>query len=753
MSIVWRQPPLQQEEIIPQHHAEPQPFLWLRQLLSFWGRRWKVIAFGLILMLMLAAAYIATARPQFTASADLLYDIRRTYLLKEQQGIQDSQTINAMVESQVELLQSEGLAHKVVERLKLNEDPAFTNWRPGFMDRLRQRLTKFLGGKSLPAADPDSVIAQQLLRMINVHRVGLTYVISVSVTSGDPEQAAKLTNGFAEAYIADELDAKSDTTNQTKTWLEDRLTELRDQAMKADRAVQDFKIQNNIVDTGKGLMDQQQLIELSTQLEDARAKTADSLAKLQRIQSILQTGVVDGVADGAVTDALKSPIINNLRQKYLDDASRVSDLAAKYGATHIAVVNLKSEMASIQHAIADEIGHIAETYKSDYEVNRATEDSIQKRLNDTVNVAAKTDANLVTYRSLESSANIYRSLYENFLQRYTQTVQDQSFPVPEARIVTPATPPLVRSSPKVTVTFVLCALVGLMLGMVLALMREIMDRRIYTEGQLLAATGVPFIARVPMIRARPHLPATPVKLISNRTKTKTKTEADRKLPAPPPVLRQAIDYPHSAFAQAIRTVGIRISRQQEKVGDTKLIGCVSVRPGAGTTTVAVNLAHFLAHGSSRTALIDWDFGAASLSKLLLSKVDDGFLDVASGFKDLPEVTWHDVQTGLRFLPSGSNRAEHAARRLSQSERAGTLLANLRDAYDYVVIDLPSLAQLTDAHAAMHLLDGIVVVVEWGNTNANEISAALAALDLDESFYLGSVMTKVDPKSARRYADH
>ncbi len=570
-------------------------------------------------------------------------------------------------------------------------------------------------------------------------------MINVSSTSGDPVRSAKRTNGFAEAYMADELDAKSNTTNQTKGWLEDRLTELRDQAMKADRAVQDFKTQNNIVDTGKGLMDQQQLTELSTQLINARDKTADSLAKLHRIQSILDSSVTDG----AVTDALQNPVINNLRQKYLDDASRVSDLSARYGPNHIAVQNLKTEMAGIQRSIVDEIGHIAETYKSDYEVNLATEASVKKRLDDMVNVAAKTDSNLVTYRSLESSANIYRSLYENFLQRYTQTVQDQSFPVPEARVVTPATPPLAKSSPKIAVTFVLCTLLGLMLGMVIALMREIMDRRIYTEAQLQAATGLPFIAQIPAIRSRPQLRSAPVKLITSRTSA----QSDRKLPAPPPVLRQAIDYPHSPFAQAIRAIGIRISRQQEKVRDMKVIGCVSIRPGAGTTTVAVNLAHFLSHGGFRTALIDWDFGSASLSTLLTGKMQDGFLDVASGFTYLSEVTWYDVQTGLRFLPAGSNKAEQAARRLSQSEGGGTLLATLRNTYDYVIVDLPPLSELTDAHAAMHLLDGIVVVVEWGNTSGNEVAAALTALDLEETFYIGSVMTKVDAKSARRYADH
>ncbi len=125
MSVVWRQPPLQEEA--PQFQAEPQPFHWLRQLLWFWSRRWKEIITGLCLMLLVAGAYIATARPQYTAGADLLYDIRRTYLMREQQGIQDSQTINALVESQVELLQSEGLARRVVERLQLTKDPNFIN--------------------------------------------------------------------------------------------------------------------------------------------------------------------------------------------------------------------------------------------------------------------------------------------------------------------------------------------------------------------------------------------------------------------------------------------------------------------------------------------------------------------------------------------------------------------------------------------------------------------------------------------------
>ena len=212
-----------------------------------------------------------------------------------------------------------------------------------------------------------------------------------------------MANGLAETYLADELQAKEDGIHQATGWLQVRIKDLHDQALVADRAVQDYKAEHNIIDTDRGLMGNQQLTELSSQLVTAHANAAAMLARLQRIDAIMR----DGVGGGSVTDGLDNKVIVSLRQQYVDDDRRVAELTAKFGKDHVVVRDLRNEMAEVKKSIQGELARIAETYKSDYEVARANEASVQARLDQTVATAAQTNNDLVLLRSLQSSADTY----------------------------------------------------------------------------------------------------------------------------------------------------------------------------------------------------------------------------------------------------------------------------------------------------------------------------------------------------------
>ena len=105
-------------------------------------------------------------------------------------------------------------------------------------------------------------------------------------------------------------------------------------------------------------------------------------------------------------------------------------------------------MREMQNSIRNELQRIAETYKSDLEIAKQHEDSVQKQLNQAVAQSQVTNQAQVALRELESNAQTYRALYDNFLQRYMESVQQQSFPITEARVISAATRPLSKSNPK-----------------------------------------------------------------------------------------------------------------------------------------------------------------------------------------------------------------------------------------------------------------------------------------------------------------
>ena len=726
---------------------QQRPFDWLPYLLSFLRRRWPTMAISVAVCVTLALTYALVATPKFTAEAQLFIDIARTDQLRQQVSPRDALTLNSVLESQVQVLQSAGLARKTVQRLKLDTRPHFIEPPSGLLESART-LLHHLSGQSPDAVGTDrvSIAAQHLLTMLKVHRIGQSYIIGISVTSPSAQEAAWLANGIAETYLADEVQAKEAGIRQATGWLQVRITELHDQALAADRSVQEYKAEHNIVDTDRGLMGNQQLTELSSQLVTAHATSATMLARLERINAIMERGV-DG---GSVVDGLDNKVIVTLRQQYVDDNRRMAELTAKFGPDHLAVRDLRREMAEIQQSIRGELARIAETYKSDYEVAKANEQSVQGRLDQMVATSAQTNVDMVMLRSLQSSADTFRSLYQNFLQRYTQAVQDESFPVPEARVVTSAVPPNRKSEPKTTILLAFAIVAGGGLGFSIAFLRETLDRRIRTPAQLRAATGMDCLALVPW--AHPRLASRLRGLANRMTDTSTlRLSAGN-------ILRQVTDAPNSAFADAIRMLRLRITHQRLRSRDIKVIGCISSTSDAGASTIAANLAQMLVQTAGSTVLLDWDFQDASLSQKLTGRRGPGCLDIFAGSAVVAAAAHKHPATGLDFLPAGVADAKVLPRLVTQSGQPHELINRLRATYSYVVVDLPSLPTVADAHFIMHTLDTIVVVSEWGGVERVPLPENLARIGLDETKILGVVLNKAtedekwdDTAPVREYA--
>ena len=197
-----------------------------------------------------------------------------------------------------------------------------------------------------------------------------------------------------------------------------------------------------------GAINEQQLAELNSQLVLARTQTAKTQARVDRVRSILSSNSPEAAVNATVTDTLKNTVINELRTKYLEMSRREIDWATRYGANHLAVVNLRNQLREIQNGIRGELQRIAETYTSDLEIALQRQDDSRKQLDRAVAQSQVTNQAQVALRELESLAQSYQALYDNFLQRYMESVQQQSFPITEARVISAASRPLNKSHPR-----------------------------------------------------------------------------------------------------------------------------------------------------------------------------------------------------------------------------------------------------------------------------------------------------------------
>jgi polysaccharide biosynthesis transport protein len=475
-----------------------------RTIIGFIRRQFSVILFVLLFTLALGATYLFTAPPRYTAHAVLVIDSHKTQFFQEQSPLGDLPVDSTTVDTQIEIIKSENIALSVIKDLHLNEDPEFISPSAGFLGSITGFVTNTLigaitdvvsfglpsGEKAADEPSPEFQLTQRALQTFNsrltVNRVGLTYAIQLDFQSLNPGRAAQIANAVADAYVVDVLEAKYQTTRRAAVWLQDRLKELREQSSNAEHAVVDYKTKNNIVDTGGRLMNEQQLAELNSALIQARASTSEAKARLDRVQQIVRAGDVDPAAadTGTVADTLHNDVITKLREQYLEYDARAADWTVKYGATHLAVVNLRNQMRELRRNIFEELQRTAETYKSDYEIAKTREDSVQKSLDQIVTESQTTNEAQVTLHNLQSSAESYRSLYDNFLQHYMESVQQQSFPVSESRLITQATRPLSKSSPRSMLVLALAGLGGLILGACMGVLRDISDRVFRTTAQV-----------------------------------------------------------------------------------------------------------------------------------------------------------------------------------------------------------------------------------------------------------------------------
>ncbi|MEY9107475.1 succinoglycan biosynthesis transport protein ExoP [Bradyrhizobium sp. USDA 3397] len=693
-------------------------------------RQWPIIAVCTGASLALVIVYLAMAQPMYTANARIMMDTRQTQVLDKDSNASSALIDTGYVDSQVEIINSDDLILSVVRRLKLTEDPEFNGSNPGLLSIIIGKLTSLFGsGEPASQERIEHAVVQQVQKNLRTERVLTTYVLSLSYKARSPDKAAKIANAIASAYLVGALEAKYQSTKRATEWLQQRSLELSEQASASDRAVQTFKAENNIVGTSRGLMSEQQLSDLNTQLVQARAATAEAKARLDRIDTISD----QDVAQSTVTDALNNSVITRLRAQYLDLQAQYADWSRRYGKSHLAAVNLANKMEELRKNIADELRRIADAYRSDYEIAKSREASLEKNVKDLVAQAGNKGQAEVKLRDLESAADTYRNLYNNFLEKLQSATQNQSFPLSEARLISTATKPDRKSSPRTVLALVGGLVGGLCLGFGAAFARELLSDVLRTPGEVEDELGVKCLGVLPDIRP----PTKAGALLPTSAKTGS-----------PDLSRYVVDHPFSRFAETLRNikVSIDVARLTREI---KVIGIVSSLPKEGKTTVAANFAQLIALTGHRTVLIDGDLHTRSLTRELAPNAKTGLVEALNDPANLGYHVQRSKETGLDFLPSVvASRMVNSADVIG-SKAMAELLKVLKEHYEYIVIDLAPVMPVADSKAVSFLIDAMVYVIEWGQTTRTALQESVSGSEVLQKKLIGAVLNRANPKMLKR----
>lgn len=707
----------------------------MTSLMRIVRRQWPLMAVVMATVGLIAIAYLVTTTPSYTAMATMVIDSKKTKMFQPAASPSDLPTDAATVLTEIEILKSDNVAFKVVKALDLAHDPELVPTRPGLLGTLKgfflpkipvsesQRLTIALG--SFESRE-------------TVNRVGLTYAMNIGFRSSDPDKASRIVDAIADAYITEQLESKYQATRRAGLWLQDRIKELRVQATAADKAVVDFRQANNInaVDPTGKLINEQQMSEMNSQLIMAHAATAEAKARLDRIAEVM----TNPLAEGSITDALKSEIIIKLRSQYLDLSSREEISAQKYGIDHPATVNLRDQMQGLRNNIDNEMQKIAESYKSDLNIATARENAIKQSLSATVSESNVANQAQIQLRDLEGSSQSYRSMYNNFLQRYTEVIQQESFPISDARLISPATASGPRS-PNTPLVIVAALMGGMMMSFGAAVVREFSDRVFRSSKQVEEGLRLPCLAVLPDIGPRRKVPegANPGR-------------PPRAILMTDSLLRYALDQPFSQFTEGLRSLKVAVDLAGTS-GGCNVLGITSTVPSEGKSLLAINFARMAAHAGNRVLLIDGDLRNPSLTRMLTSGSAVGLLEVLAGTKSFEEVVWNCPASGLYCLPVGGYRQLRHTNEVLGSEKVKKFIASLREQFDYIVVDLAPLAPLVDTRTTSEFVDSYAYVIEWGKTKTDIIEHCLSGAPEVYQRIVGVMLNKVNLSLLGRYETH
>jgi succinoglycan biosynthesis transport protein ExoP len=697
--------------------------------LGFLFRRYVVIVLLVLLGGMAGAIFLVVKPPAYTADAKILIGAPKPEFVQQQSLLTDAPLDQTQMETQFQLLLSKAILAPIVHKLKLADDPEFSGPPGGLIGRVFHFFRN--SSSPQPKLDPTETAIGALTDRLTINRVGWSRVIEIAARSQSAEKAAQIANAVAMAYIDDQQEAKLQANRAASTWLQERLRQLQEQAATAERAKVEFKQQNNILSAHGKRIDEQNVANLNERVLAARNHSSEVFARLTRLESIIRAwNPKASFIDGSISDELGSPILTNLRQQYLDLSRREAEWSTKYGREHGAVVDLRNRLLGLRTSAFEELQRIAAALKNDYAIAQQLQAEIEKQLGHVISQAQTVNNASVSLQELESNANTYRSLYESFLQRYTGAVQQDSYPLVETRLISSASALSTKVKPRPLLVFGLSLMGGLAIGVGAGLLRDLMDRVFRTRTQVQSLLQIPCISVVPLVEKS--------QLQLRSKKPFQKTLGERTVASDGSVFWRVLDSPSATFAESIRSIKLAIHYHGKE--PNRVIGFTSALPNEGKSTIAAAVAQLTAKVGGRVIIVDCDLRIPSLSRSWAPGATLGITDVISGARSLEETVWKDPVTNLFFLPAVQTAPLFASEALG-SETLKRLIDRLRESFDFVIVDLPPLVPIVDARAAAHLVDCMILVIEWGRTGIDVVRHALdTAPDLHQAI-IGAALNK------------
>jgi polysaccharide biosynthesis transport protein len=648
-------------------------------------KHWRLSAvFALAVMITVAAiTYLTT--PTYIASSRIEIDPPgEVFSLEGGQASNDAEYL----ETQAQVLQTDSLAVDVIRKMHLDQNPELIG-----KTKLDENAAPS-PADTLQLTEAEQVALGHFRGMLKIKRDTTSRLITISFASHSPVLAAQVTNGVVQTFIEDTFQTRHNAIMKSSEWLSRQLDDIRARMETSTKALADFQASIGVADVdGDKSTYTEHMSELSRQYTVAETERI-------QIQSLLKN--MQGNDPDSLPDVRTNPVVQQLSSRLAEQRAELAQTMVVYGKNHPAAKKLQSQVDELQSQLDAQKKAIVNSLKASYAAAQAREGLMSAEMKGTTKELNQMARYTGLKKELQTDVELYNSLYAKVKEAGIAAASKSA----NIRVVDEARPPDLPSSPRRMLNLGVGLLAALLGGVALAFICEELDNKLRSPEDIKRWIGNSNISIIPVIGESDHHEtrlAWPKRMVGFLPSATTEE---------PETNMFFLERPNSPEGEAVQALYASIMLSWPGNPPQALL-IASSFPGEGKTTVALNLSYALAK-QGKTCLIDADLRKGRLARAFNVTSGQGLADILKepmgldgALLEVPGVS------NLSILPAGTLRGN--AGELICSETMQRVLQELRQRFQFVVIDSAPILPFVDGRALSTLADAVILVGRAGVT--------------------------------------
>jgi polysaccharide biosynthesis transport protein len=624
------------------------------------NKNWIIVPTLVAAVLSIAAVNLVS--PRYKSEARILIDGRENVFLRpngernEERAALDAEAVT----SQVQLLLSRDLASEIIKKNKLAELPEFDPVLRGFSP-LRSLLALFGVGRDPFSLTPEERVLDAYFDRFTAYAVDKSRVIVIEFQSRDPDLAARVANSIAESYLVLQQGARQDQAKSASQWLSGEIDNLRKKVAEAESRVEEFRSKSSLfVGTNNTTLSNQQMGELNTQLNNARALKSDAESKARLIREMLQSG-----KPIESSEILNSELIRRLAEQRVTLRAQLAEQSSTLLDGHPRIKELKAQLADLDHQLREEASKVSRSLDNDARIASGRVEGLSASLDQLKKQATSSNGQDVQLRALEREAKAQRDLLESYLAKYREANTRENIDAAPAdgRIISRASVSNTPAYPKKLPIVLIATLATLMLSAGAIVTGELL--RMTAPRALAASSPAP-------VRAPAALPEEPVA---------------------PPVA--AVD-PDPVFHEDNTDVPIQFTEMERLADDLRDAGdaarkitVLGTASNESITLTALTLARLIVR-DAKVVVVDLSASSPTIAAVSVDPAAPGLAELMLGEASFSQIITKDRLSRVHLVSAGRPDSDPA---LLQSPRLTLAVDALLRVYDHVLLDAGTASDL------------------------------------------------------------